>query len=704
MRSCTIRVAAAAVLAGAMMFAGAARAQTETAAAEAAPADDLALKRVLLSTGGVGYFEYEATISGDAELSLQVRLDQVNDVLKSIVVYDDKGGIGEISLPGREPLQDVFRELPFGPDALSSPVDLLNALRGAEVETVGTRALRGRLIAVTQEVAQLPDNAGTVIRHRVSLMTSTGVRQLILEETDALRFVDPTLQAQVEEALAALALHSERDRRIISIRTFGEGERTVRVAYVVEAPLWKSAYRLTLSDDPAVKTAALQGWAVLENLSGEDWDNVDLTIVSGNPVTFQQALYQAYYVHRPEVPVEVLGRVMPRVDTGAVRERAAADAAEGDLAYYAEPTPAPSMPMAAQKAYEQTAGGAQAYDQVSSRPTNAAIIAAAQSEEATTQVVFHLPEPVSVPSGHSVMVPIISRDITVERLSLYQPQTHATNPLASVRLTNDGDSGLPPGILTLYERSAATGLVSFVGDAQMSALPAGEDRLLSFALDQKVTVLREDKGSQQIAGGRITGGLLELKLTERSDTTYTIEGAPREPRTVVVEHPRPNGWELIVDDSVPVEKTETDYRLRVELAPGEVRTLKVALERPVYSSVSLIDMSDSQIEYYAGARTLSDEVRAAIADLRRYKSEVAARQREIERLRQEYDEIVRDQERIRANLDSVPRDSDLHRRYLDRLSAQEEKLDGIGMAIATAEDALQTAQDALRQYVQRLKL
>jgi hypothetical protein len=274
---------------------------------------------------------------------------------------------------------------------------------------------------------------------------------------------------------------------------------------------------------------------------------------------------------------------------------------------------------------------------------------------------------------------------------MYQPETHATNPLASVRLTNDGESGLPPGILTLYERSSASGLVSFVGDAQMSALPAGEERLLSFALDQKVTVLREDKGAQEIAGGRIVDGLLELRLVERTDTVYTIEGAPREPRTVVLEHPHPDGWELIVDDAVPVEQTDTHYRLSV-------------LERPVFSTVSLFDMSDSQIEYYAGARTLSQPVRAAILELRRYKGEVAARAREIERLRSEHDEIVADQERIRDNLDSVPTDSDLHRRYLDRLTAQEEALDRIGAAVADAEDALRAAQDALRGYVQGLKL
>ena len=160
------------------------------AAAQEDDIGDLSLRRIMLSTGGVGYFEYEAQVTGDAELEVTVPLDQVDDVLKSIVVYDDTGGIGDISLPGREPLDEVFRELPFGPEALTSPVNLLNALRGSEVRIEGVRTVEGRIIAVVPESTALPDGGGTTTRHRVSLLTDSGLRQLILEDTDALGFVD----------------------------------------------------------------------------------------------------------------------------------------------------------------------------------------------------------------------------------------------------------------------------------------------------------------------------------------------------------------------------------------------------------------------------------------------------------------------------------------------------------------------------------
>src|SRR5262249_18821131 len=151
-------------------------------------------------------------------------------------------------------------------------------------------------------------------------------------------------------------------------------------------------------------------------------------------------------------------------------------------------------------------------------------------------------------------------------------------------------------------------------------------------------------------GARIVDGVLHVSLTERNDTTYTIDGAAREPRTVVIEHPKPEGYKLVVDDTVGVEQTETSYRLRVELAAGETQTRKVGLEGPVEETVALLDMNDQLIESYPGAAELSPAVRAAVADLRGYKATVATRQAELAKLKEHYQTIVKGQERIRANL------------------------------------------------------
>src|ERR1700731_4583442 len=120
-------------------------------------ATDLSLERIILSSGGVGFFEYEAVVDGNATLSLDVPLDQVDDILKSLVVYDDNGTAGEVTLPGREPLTQSFVDLPFDRSALASAAALLNALQGSEIRVTGPRPMAGRLMRVVEESARGAD-------------------------------------------------------------------------------------------------------------------------------------------------------------------------------------------------------------------------------------------------------------------------------------------------------------------------------------------------------------------------------------------------------------------------------------------------------------------------------------------------------------------------------------------------------------------
>lgn len=664
--------------------------------------EGLSLKRVLLSTGGVGYFEYEAEVEGDAVLSLDVRLDQVDDVLKSIVVFDDAGGVGAIRLPGREPLAQAFRELPFGPDAVTSPVWLLDALRGAEVAVTGSRDLAGSLIGVEAETVALPNNGGVVTRHRVSLLTALGVQQFILEEADAVRFTDSVLRGQVDGALAAIARHRVRDRRTLTIDAPGEGARTVRVGYVVEAPLWKASYRLSL--DPSEDQGVLQGWAVIENMSGQDWQDVELTLASGNPVTFRQALYSAYYVDRPEIPVEVLGRILPPADTGSV-------GLEMDVA----PAPAEAQEMNMRAEMSRAAGAASVVGQamdvgvaqaaLAAPPPTPATMAsgamAAASEDAATQVVFRLAEPVSAESGQSLLVPIIDGAVPAQAVALYQPGTHARHPLAAVRLTNDTGSGLPPGVLTLYESGQG---VTFVGDAQLAPLPAGDARLLSFALDQKMIVDRETESERKIASGSISQGVLRLRVRQRETTTYRLEPSGGEDRRVILEHPRRSGWKLVAPDGENVEMTDTAMRIPVTITAGEARAIEVTLEQPIVDRIALIDLPYRRLVAYAESRELDDDLREAFARLAQMRATVDRMRTEVGRLEASREEIYVDQDRLRDNLQSVPRDSDLHQRYLGKMTEQEDSLDQLEVAIDQAYDALATAERVLNDAINDLEI
>ena len=177
--------------------------------------------------------------------------------------------------------------------------------------------MSGRLLRVVETTSRGIDGLA-ISRNRVTLATDAGIEQFVLEDAGSIAFTDPELQKKVSTALSRFASHRSEGRRRLTLESHGSGKRAIRVGYVVGVPLWKASYRLSLPAEPHADHARLQGWAILENFSGQDWHDVSLTLLSGNPVTFRQALFESYYVKRPSVPFEVAGRVLPSPDTGGI--------------------------------------------------------------------------------------------------------------------------------------------------------------------------------------------------------------------------------------------------------------------------------------------------------------------------------------------------------------------------------------------------
>lgn len=651
--------------------------------------NSLELRRVILSTGGVGYFEHEATVEGSVQLPLTVRLDQVDDVLKSLVIYDNRGGIGTISLPGREPLRETFRELPFKADALESAAALLRALPGARIKVSGPRPLEGSVLGVTAEETTSATGA-RVTRHRVSVLTADQtVRQFLLEETEQVEFADPTLRAQMAGALTAIARNRVQERRTLTLSLKGSGRRTVRIGYVVEVPLWKTSYRLTIQEAPASSAASggkglLQAWAIVENLSGTEWNGVDLTLVSGNPVTLRQALYRPHYVQRPEVPVEMMGRVVPRVDTGAAAQFVPRPLAK----------PAPARKPAPKPKLAPRAAPAEAL---------AAPALEAATEEAATQVLFRVPEPVRLASGSSLAIPIANREITTDRVSLWDGTSGSVHPLAAVRLRNETDSSLPPGLLSIFERGRR-GQHSYVGDARLGWFPAAESRLVSFAVDLKTQVVSDVSQGQRIATGRISRGVLQLEIFDRYTTRYQVKAPAQEARAVLIEHRRLAGWRLASPADGDVEQTQAAFRLRARVGAGETKEVVVVQERPTESRFTLVDGAYETLLALARNTELSDRVRRALESVAALRQAVAKEEEALAAVEAKRTGIVKEQERIRQNLARVPPSSDLHKRYLDMLRQQEDQMEALAAQISEARSKVGAARGRLSDAIEGIEL
>jgi hypothetical protein len=658
---------------------------------------EIPVDRVILSTSGLANFVHKMQVTDNATVEFPVRFEQVDDILKSLIIFDKKGRLGGVTLPGKKPLEQVFKDLPFSQGQLSNPMLLLNAYQGASITLKGggNAAITGKIVQVAPEQVAL-DDGKTTTKHRISVMTPEGMRQALLEDLQSISFDDAKIRGEIARALDSIRENGTSERRMLTVSLPGEGARPVTLSYVVDAPLWKTAYRLVLPEGEGKdKKGLLQGWAVVENMTASDWNNVDMTLVSGNPVTFRQSLYESYYVPRPEIPVQVFGRVMPRTDSGAVSTASDMERRDfGNVVGGAPSAPAPAMmksmsprgERARMQAMEMSADSAVAYDGGASLAgggyggmSNVAQAAsAAQSAEATTQVLFRFPDRFSLKSGQSMMLPFVSREVPMERVALYQPDTHPRHPLAAVEMKNDGDTGLPPGVLTLYEESALLKGTSFVGDANLPVVARGDKRMVSYALDSKTTIDREQKSRATEGRISVAQGIMRTAMTTRQETVYTIKAPEKEERTVVIEHPRMGDYQIVSPDPKDVEVTETHYRVRVPVKAGEKKTFSVVLEHQGWQSYTIANFSTQQLVAYATSRGQIDagarKAFARMAEVRKSIDETDRKSQELERQRST---IFQDQQRVRENLRSLSGTSDVQQRYLKKLNEQEDQISKI---------------------------
>jgi hypothetical protein len=659
-----------------------------------AGAAELPLKRVVLSASGLAQFTHSGSVQAGTVIELPVRLDQVDDVLKSLTIFDSAGAIGAVSLPGKTPLAELFRDLPFSQQALQSQSALLNALVGAEVEIEGTVAAKGRIFRIEKETVKLPDNGGQLEKHRLTLVTDNGLVQAILEDVRALRFTDPQLRAQIDRALSGIAQNRAKDQRTISIALAGQNAREAGFSYVVNAPVWKTAYRIVLPKEGG--KARLQGWGILENLTGGEWKDVELTLVSGNPVALKQQLYSAVFVGRPEIPVSASARFVPRKDDAEAQEKAldgAADlprmksAARGFAAAPPAAAPAPGAP-------RPTGGGgwglAQNYAGLAPREESLGSPAlAAETEEAATQVLYRFPSPVTLASGATMMIPFVDRQVEASRSYLYQPETNAHRPLAAIKLKNSGDSALPAGLVTAFE-TGGDGTINFAGDAQLPLLPRGASKFVTFALDARTAIRRSDQGVKQSRLGKAVRGQLSLDVKSVWTIDYEITPPAEEDREIIIEEQRQDSWKATAD-AKDLEETPTRLRYTVSAPKGKTTKATLVREHVDHESVTLTSLApDRLIAMISGLQNQTQAVKDTIAKLGVLAGEISKAHANKRELEAERKKIGEDQDRIRKNLVSAGAGSDLGRRYLDTLKTQEDRL----VAIATEEKSLdQTITD-----------
>jgi hypothetical protein len=669
----------------------------------------LAVRKVELYKNGIGYFEHLGQVKGSQSVEIVLPSSQLNDVLKSLTVLDlGSGQITGVNYGSTAPLNKRLSELPVDLNSAEGIVDFLRQIRGAGVEIRAPGGVvTGRLMGAEIKLKTVEGGA-TVQTVEVNIFNSNGeVRQVELESAGALKLTEPSLASDLSRYYELVNTSHQRDIRTLNIQTSGNGERQLFVSYISEAPIWKTTYRIVL--DPKQKPI-LQGWAIVDNTTPLDWMNVNLSLVSGAPISFVQNLSQPLYGRRPVVPLPEGYQVNPQVSEATIEEekptevemgsgmasgmvggvvaqaptnraqgRAVQKMAMAETATLAAPAPLPSISDAVRQQVYQTA----------------------QAQAVGEQFEYKLRQPVTIRRNESALLPILQSNIEIEKTSLFGASGDETHPRLALWLKNSTGMTLDGGAVTIIDSNA------FAGEGIIETIQPAENRLLSYAVDLGTTI-STNMGSERSRVQRVQLNRGVLRLTSKSveKKTYKIRNNNDSARTIVLEHPLRNGWTL-VSSVKPVETSANYYRFRVEAKPKTTVDFVVQEEYPLENTYSVTNLTPEQIAVWVRERSLDSDTEKALQSIVAKKNEINAIAKQIETLTNEQSQIFADQERIRNNvqrLGQTPEEATLRQRYIKQLSEQENRLEAVRTERQRLETSRDNAQKQLDDLIQNISL
>ncbi len=655
-----------------------------------AHATELDVKRIAIFNSGVAYFESDGTVRGADTAELTFRTEQINDILKSLVVQDfDGGSVGVVSYPSRDPIEKTLRS--FGVDITGDKTlaDLLRQLRGEPVEISGPSNTSGVIFNV--ETTTLVDDGERRDVQLLTILTAGGLRQIDIRDVSGIKLVNEKVAAELNKALATLATAHDADKKTVTLAFSGPGERRVRASYLLEAPIWKTSYRLVLDDNDE---PFLQGWATVENATEEDWQNVQLSLVSGRPVSFRMDLYTPLYVPRPMEQLELYAGLRPpsyeesdserevRVRFADHRKAAADDVARRSVQNKSVRGSfgVDSLAAAAPELGEAMAGSALA---------GRGVVSAAAGAAAGELFEYTIQTPVSIARQSSAMLPIVNEAVGATKLSIYNPQTHPIHPMNGLKLTNETPLSLMQGPITIFEDDV------YAGDSKLPNMQPKDDRLLAYALDLATTVNVEHKSNnQRIVKFWIKNGVLYHRNRYIDEREYTIKSKRDRERDVLLEQQRTDDWNVL--EPANPELTSNHVRVRVTVPANETVKQTIKLERLGDTQVRLSSIGLNGLHVYLKAPAISEEIRQALEHVIALRTALDRVKRERERGEKEVSEALKDEERIRQNLRSLPKNSDQYRRQL-------EKFDQVDKTIVARRDGVERLRTSEEQQRRQLE-
>lgn len=614
--------------------------------------------------------------TGDAgEVALRVPLSDVNDVLKSLLVRGTGIDTARMTLAGPDPIADAFAALPFPPEAATDLGLLLRTVPGLRVAI----SYPGEAAASEGVVVQVGENCTEAggCRTEVTVLHDDGaIRRHLLGDGTDIAILDTEIADALRRGLAALRTASSGNAREVTVAMTGDAISGGALTYVVAAPAWKTAYRALIGDDGV----DLQAWAVIENATGEDWDDVRLTLSSGSPRTLQADLFGRRWTQRDEFAPEAeyavpIGRVAP---AGGALDTMVADG----FAMAAPQAPAP-------------------------------IVATAALSEGTIDSRFTFDAPVDLDAGDMLSMPFLAEALETEDIVLWQGQLRARtgNPDTLLSITNSLPVRLPAGIITVSDNDGG-----YIGDASVPVVAPGETRDVTYGQDRGIRIEENVQTTRQRLSVRLAQGAVRVHSEDRRSTTYDIIVHSGEARDVTIDHPLLPGWTATISApavTVAAERQD-DYGsrwLRMDVAVPEMpeagtepdgdaiaATVTVADSYPLVETVLFNGLDADAFLYWSGEASSQDE-RAFLARAAELTGDVDAARKALSATDDELHRLTAEQTRIRDLLSALDSGTPAAARFLTQLLEAEDAIAAATATAATARIDVAAAQVALEAHL-----
>ncbi|HYJ90900.1 MAG TPA: carboxypeptidase regulatory-like domain-containing protein [Pyrinomonadaceae bacterium] len=759
------------------------------AAMSANSAAKLPIRRVILYSNGVAYIERRGMVSGNAQINLPFKQSQVDDVLKSMVVLDlGQGHIGAVSYNSSAPIESRMSEIPFSVEAVSSDgggiATVLSQLQGAKVAVTSAKGSAVGSILTVEKKQVKNDKESRTTSVLVIASENGEISSFDLNDVRSVKLLDDGTRRDLNEFASATASARRLDAKTITVTSEGTGQREMVVSYTTAAPIWKTTYRVVLDKEGK---PFFQGWAIVDNVSDEDWNNVKLSLVSGSPVSFIQPLQKPLYRYRPVIDMPKDLKLQPQVyepqgqgtgygdgrgrgagaseisgtvtdpngavipganvtitntESGAayatttdnegefskegltgINYSVSVDKAGFNRAVIQNVHPGRDLEIKLQVGAMSAMVTVQAESSmadttsasVSSNLSNSettvsdallsnesGVQAAAVGEEVGDLFEYKIEQPVTVNRDRSALIPIIQTKMDGERVAIYNESVRQDRPFSGVLLKNGTDLTLESGSMTVLDGDA------YAGEALMERLKPKEERLISFALDLGTHVNVRQKADRQPARiVKVVNGNLQVHYFQAEQRTYEISNQTDKPKTLYIEFPIRQGWQLTSETMKPYDTTQRAYRFRIELKPSENRQITIGLQQPLMDQYQIASLTRNDLDLFVSRRYIDDAARVKLEQIMDLRQKIADVDQKLEALDTEQRGIESDQKRYRENIESLsktPEAKTLIERYIAKANDQETRLEEIEKQRKALEQEKETFENQLGTAIKTFEM